>query len=463
MAGYNIIPAEPPPQFDRDVLVFVLQYLCRIEELFLGAHTSLKNYPIFQGHSDLSVIWREVRNYFRQYRRLPPPDILRFAVHQALKAEPETASVALKTVDYVFNTPCSQEGIEYVRDRLQDLIRLAALYKLRVTDPDEVTPDALQQVVDDINGISVQTSFRDIFSEGGPVNFLNQTAKIPTGVSFIDRFLNGGVYPTTTLAIIAPTGSGKTTLGLQLAMESVRRKRHVAYLSIEQPFDGDIALRISTLMADSKRSDWEKGPDRVPPKVLERYKRNAPLWQEYFHWNDTWTDPSRMIRDVAELFVPVDHLIRQGKKPFMMILDWWHLVRADLRMFAPSTKEADVRDYLYKQLAGLLQRSKQREIVLVVLQQLRGAKGAQRRSVGTVYDGMEDSSFGQLFDFAIVGAKLDADYNTIFKLDKARGAREMIQHVHLNGERCRFESYDPDSTSRVLNIEDFEDLQAIGG
>ncbi len=64
--------------------------------------------------------------------------------------------------------------------------------------------------------------------------------KIPLGVEWLDMGQGGGMRPGETVGIIAPTGGGKTTLGMQIANALVNAGRCVGYLTLEQMFAGDL-------------------------------------------------------------------------------------------------------------------------------------------------------------------------------------------------------------------------------
>lgn len=52
-----------------------------------------------------------------------------------------------------------------------------------------------------------------------------------TGIAMLDHVLGGGSRVGELIGLLGPTGGGKTVLGLQLACESMRLSRRVAYFA----------------------------------------------------------------------------------------------------------------------------------------------------------------------------------------------------------------------------------------
>jgi circadian clock protein KaiC len=76
---------------------------------------------------------------------------------------------------------------------------------------------------------------------------------VPTGVPGLDRMMGGGLRPGRATFLLGPTGSGKTTLALQFALEGVRRGERSLYLNLEEN-PTQLASQIAGLGADPKRA-----------------------------------------------------------------------------------------------------------------------------------------------------------------------------------------------------------------
>lgn len=60
------------------------------------------------------------------------------------------------------------------------------------------------------------------------------TEKIETGLSKLDEITNGGFYRGSTLAVVGETGTGKTTLCIQMCYENAKKGRNSLYISFEE-------------------------------------------------------------------------------------------------------------------------------------------------------------------------------------------------------------------------------------
>ncbi len=58
--------------------------------------------------------------------------------------------------------------------------------------------------------------------------------KIKTGLSKLDEITNGGFYRGSTLAVVGETGTGKTTLCVQMCYENAKKGRNSLYISFEE-------------------------------------------------------------------------------------------------------------------------------------------------------------------------------------------------------------------------------------
>ncbi|MDB4929478.1 MAG: hypothetical protein JWM10_1962 [Myxococcaceae bacterium] len=58
--------------------------------------------------------------------------------------------------------------------------------------------------------------------------------RTPTGIEGLDRLMGGGLWRGSTTVVAGPTGSGKTTAGLQFALEGVRRGEPCLYANFQE-------------------------------------------------------------------------------------------------------------------------------------------------------------------------------------------------------------------------------------
>ncbi len=76
--------------------------------------------------------------------------------------------------------------------------------------------------------------FPRLVSPEFPKEYVPSADIIRTGVAGLDAMLGGGLRRGTCALVIGPTGSGKTTIGLQFALEGMRRGEPVLYLNFQE-------------------------------------------------------------------------------------------------------------------------------------------------------------------------------------------------------------------------------------
>lgn len=67
-----------------------------------------------------------------------------------------------------------------------------------------------------------------------PENYESSLERIPTGVHGLDDMLGGGLLTGSTTLVVGMTGSGKTTLALQFAVEGVKRGEETLYVNFQE-------------------------------------------------------------------------------------------------------------------------------------------------------------------------------------------------------------------------------------
>lgn len=67
-----------------------------------------------------------------------------------------------------------------------------------------------------------------------PEEYDTRSDRIPIGVPGLDALMGGGVFAGSTTLVVGMTGSGKTTLGLQFALEGLKRDESVLYINFQE-------------------------------------------------------------------------------------------------------------------------------------------------------------------------------------------------------------------------------------
>jgi len=167
--------------------------------------------------------------------------------------------------------------------------------------------------------------------------------KIKTGISYLDKILQGGFEKGSLIEVIGDAGAGKSTFGLQFAREGAKNKEKVLYISFEEPME--------SLKKTALGFGWD----------LDRQKNLSILTMVPFNFDKTFKNIVNTIKK---------------KKPDRLVLDTvtclslyitkprWKapLARSSqLSLFTPSL--ADVRRGLYE-LAGELRKAGQTVLLL---------------------------------------------------------------------------------------------------
>jgi circadian clock protein KaiC len=73
-----------------------------------------------------------------------------------------------------------------------------------------------------------------LVSPSMPEGYEPPNERISTGIAGLDRMLNGGVWRGTTTLLAGPSGAGKTTIGLQFALEGARQGEPSLYMNFQE-------------------------------------------------------------------------------------------------------------------------------------------------------------------------------------------------------------------------------------
>lgn len=76
--------------------------------------------------------------------------------------------------------------------------------------------------------------FPRLVSPAVPADYKPRFERVPLGMTGLDTMLEGGLWHGSTTLVMGPTGSGKTTLGLQFALEGIRRGDGCLYVHFQE-------------------------------------------------------------------------------------------------------------------------------------------------------------------------------------------------------------------------------------
>lgn len=110
---------------------------------------------------------------------------------------------------------------------------------------------------------------------------------IKTGLAFFDDLLGGGITRQDLLLLLAPPGSGKTTLAQQIAEAMAANKQPVKYLNFEMSAEQMFAKAISAKLRNRTAKDilqgykWTDKDRQIITDAIENYRRTNYKYIEY--------------------------------------------------------------------------------------------------------------------------------------------------------------------------------------
>jgi hypothetical protein len=439
---------------ERREVKTVIKHLVRRTSLMGAVGQQILDSDYLDQDFDLKILLQVVCHYWAEFSSLPSYDVLCAEIEDhSLVAEQRKAGsglppefIARYRTELIGWYQDQQWSDEWAKQILQDFLKRYAaqqlIEKLSSVDDLDVIEQAYNSVDNIIRGdpfgeLVESTVWDDIWGH------MYEAERMSTGCEFVDQALAGGLAEKDCMLFIAPSGGGKTTMGMQMASYRVLHESHIVYVATEQPNEGDMATRQAMLGAGATRTQMEKGRGGASPELLARVEAVTPYWREYFHFIDCRKSQKSNFR-IEDIFVPVDRLIEAGKKPELIVLDWWGRLRVRM-MMAMSAKADSTRSRIAASewLDTLIDGTKERKSRLCVLHQTKGAsagKGPKARV--STHDAQEDSNLNNLFEFAFALGKLDSDNRCRVNCDKARTTARTDGYLYLDGERGRFSTAD---------------------
>lgn len=181
------------------------------------------------GNSGYAALWAAVTDFYKRFNKLPTRETLAAEFESRLELtedlKPEDFNELSEFMEYAFDVPEAEleadVALSYVSQMLDEQIQKDMLDELCggvVVD----LPMLLQQKKEVSEAVKSLTN--GLLDEPFPENPEDIKPLIiePTGVSFLDLFMNGGMARKEVNGFCGPYGSCKTTLGVMLAVERAR-------------------------------------------------------------------------------------------------------------------------------------------------------------------------------------------------------------------------------------------------
>ena len=143
---------------------------------------------------------------------------------------------------------------------------------------------------------------------------------IPTGIVGIDNLLKGGLGRGELGIILAPTGTGKTTILTKFANTAFNLDRNVLQIFFEDNRD-NIRRKHFTIWTNVEPDDQPEYAEEVKEKVLEAQARSKGILRMIKMSSDDAT--------ISKIKSKIRKLISEGFKPDMLVLDYVDCVSSD--------------------------------------------------------------------------------------------------------------------------------------
>lgn len=299
------------------VIEQVLLHAVRNERVFQEARVHLRPEHFYRADEAVyRALWIELLAYYDRHSELPPYTVLHAAVCHNVEHTPglpgEGLVVANELVGWIFEQPESElrpaEALSQLRDlliereaeqRLRNMLAGGRAYNLpdiiQQTQHRLETLSAIGQVLDDS---TMPTSWTEL-----------QGPQWPTGVGFVDAFMEGGETPKNVNILLGPTGGGKTTLMVQLCVSIGRRQVDIAArqggtpgLSVFFGYEEPKLLTQTRIAANA--ATVKQARLRFESNNLSRRGQLADYERELFHGQDLRTHPGELERlETARVWV----------------------------------------------------------------------------------------------------------------------------------------------------------------
>jgi replicative DNA helicase len=143
---------------------------------------------------------------------------------------------------------------------------------------------------------------------------------IPTGIVGIDNLLKGGLGRGELGIILAPTGTGKTTILTKFANTAFNLDKNVLQIFFEDNRD-NIRRKHFTIWTNVEPDDQPECAEEVKEKVLEAQARSKGILRMIKMSSDDAT--------ISKIKSKIRKLISEGFKPDMLVLDYVDCVSSD--------------------------------------------------------------------------------------------------------------------------------------
>ena len=298
---------------NRDYIGKVLPYL---KEDFFQTEIDKKLFEIYKNHVTV-------------YREIPTPEVLEFELKRVRglhQTDFETAIAFVQTL----KTPVQRPDLQYLVDMTEEWCLHQSVYNaitksIHILDDDSGIPKtAIPDILKDALSVSFNNEIGHDYSENVETRYNKlheQTARLLTGISWIDNVYGGGIPRKTLSILMAQSGGGKSLFKSHLAAHFYHMGYNTLYVTLELS-EERIGERVdANLMdidvADIPALDFDTYSNKVA-KIAEKTKARLFI-KEY---------PPATIT-AAHIRALIDELkLKKGFVPDVLVVDYLNLMNS---------------------------------------------------------------------------------------------------------------------------------------
>lgn len=418
-----------------------------------------------QGELLIKLVWCIARDFYKQFRTLPVYDQVMMELRSRMQAQPfftpDWVQRGQELVVRVFSfqlQPFQSNG-EWFRQMLESFLwqRTVSIKARTAVEQGNFSRSMWDTISKDVQRSQISNA-AEVTPFADPTGaMLGVTPRSPTGVPFLDSFLNGGTRPGELYGFLAPSGGGKTTLSNQLALGLGKRDRITAVFTYEQAPDNEYFVPVYAAATGIPRDRWELLRAGSPPQTIlderemDLFKKACELIKKNIYWFDMSGGASQAgaggvmeidakIRELNERFKGQLDENGQPRRVHAVIIDWfWPLVirSYDNQTVARGVKAMDLRPYAQRVINEIKAMCQRHGVLGWLPHQANPAEAKKKRDL-SFEDAAELKSFAWFMHGCWCLNKMDDTQTASIQFSKSRNTRASKAVLQLLGDLATF-------------------------
>lgn len=407
------------------------------------------------GRAAHSIIFYALKKYYGQHRLTPDDAALNIEIQTFCSAYQSSRPEFVEDVNEVFTTfvdfrhrvtdRSEPMALQIVQQIANQFIHRPAVNELLTTALAQESISGIARQLTDMEARIAATTGRNSISGVASLDMTDAGgSRVTTGIPWLDSRFGGGSGPVlgTVMGIIAPQGHGKTSLGIQLAVEQALQQRHALLVLAEEGLSRPIRRRILACATGIPTTEIEAAKDNVAQAAGSRniiaIREKLASVDKYLHVIDLVNKPG----DLETALNEITTMRLTGRDPTYIYVDWAGPIAMKMRQIGYKGMTFKNQYDSLKHLATELALSAaSTNTIIAVSHQMAGAQVKKGWNAEVdQYCAMECSTFTEMFKYVLVVSprekKSGLTWLTIAKSRDDPHATRLI--VKLRGELSRF-------------------------